>query len=236
MKDVMSFCQVFCNTFVETFGFLNVGDFINSLVHTKFIMLTLPTSFILFGVIEEWLGITSSVFISFGLMSIVELITGLWSSRIRNLPWSSKKFSRFGLKLFVWLSLIMVANSFKISYANLAGIQNMLIHNLFHWIHGVTVVYVAMEYMISIMENLSRITGKKDNKLLAFLKKKLDQFLGIADEFTTPKSFKTPNEVLVSPKEVTEPVKIDLDSSVVEDKPKVIDEVALEDKTLYEGE
>jgi hypothetical protein len=41
--------------------------------------------------------------------------------------------------------------------------------------------------MISILENLSVITGQKENKFLNLLKKKVDQWIGFADDVTTPK-------------------------------------------------
>lgn len=202
---------------VQNFGFINLSDFYYSMVHTKLLLFTLPTSFALFGVIEQWLGITPAMFISFGVMAVMELITGLWASRIKKIPWTSRKFSRFGLKILVWMSLIFVANSFKLSYENLKGVQNAAVYQLFYWIHGVTIVYVTLEYMISIMENLAKITGKKDNKLLAFLKRKLDQFLGEADKATIiPKTneLESPKVKQESPENpnVEVPVKI-------EDKP-----------------
>jgi phage-related holin len=208
-QNVGNFFKTVGEEIADTFGFTGVEDFFSSLVHTKLLLFTLPSALILFGFIEKWLGITSAIFIAFGVMAALELITGLWGSRAIGKKFSSKKFSRFGLKALVWMSLIMVANSFKTSYENLKGIQNVIIFQMFYWIHGTLVVYVAMEYMISILENFSKITGQKENKLLKFLKKKLDQWFETADNATDPNKVTGNNET-----------KIDVDLPVIEDKPQ----------------
>ena len=88
----------------------------------------------------------------------------------------------------------MVAHSFARSYENLAGIQNFITYNIFYWLHGVLVVYISFEYLISVIENYSKITGKNTNKLLMFLNKKLDQFLGAADAATSSVMVGIPEE------------------------------------------
>ena len=189
MKQIFEYVKMLGDGLVSDFGFNNLRDFYESMVHTKFLFLTLPTSIITFSVIQQWLGLSGAVFISFGVMAVMELITGLWGAKVTGTKLTSRKFSRFGLKILVWLSLILVANSFKISYQGLEGFQNLLIYQLFSWIHGVLVVYITMEYMISILENMGKINGETDNKLLTFLKKKLDQFLGAADNASDPNNF-----------------------------------------------
>ena len=136
---------------MSNFGFTDFADFFSSMVHAKLLFLTIPSSFLFFTFIEQWLGITSAIFMAFMVMAVLELITGLWGARAKGQRWSSKKFSRFGLKILVWLSLIMVAHSFASSYVDLAGIQNYIIYQIFYWLHGVLVVYISFEYVISIL-------------------------------------------------------------------------------------
>lgn len=198
------------NTFVQHFGFDNFTDFSNSMIHAKFLILTIPTSLFTFGFVEKYLGLTPAIFFAFFVLAVLELVTGLVASRARGEKWESRKFSRFGLKILVWLCLIMVAFSFKEGYETERGLQAGMIFQIFHWLHGVLIVYISFEYLISILENFSRITGKSNNKLITILKKKFDQFLGAADEYTTPKGTKdplkeekTPSERIKNPKEVT---------------------------------
>jgi hypothetical protein len=217
MKNLLNFFKSIGDYVVDNFGFDGWADFTTSMVHTKLLLFTLPSSFLLFGVVEQWLGITSAIFISFGVMAIVELVTGLWGARALKKKWSSRKFSRFGLKILVWLSLIMVANSFKVSYEGLKGIQNIVIFQMFYWIHGTLIVYISLEYMISILENLGKITGKGEGRMVKFLKKKLDQWFETADEMTDPNNIAGNNAV-----------KNDLDAPVLEDNSE-------DDQTPMEG-
>lgn len=175
-----------CNYIVSNFGFIDIADFVSSMIHSKLLFLTIPSSVFIFTLIEQWLGVTSAIFTSFLVGATMELITGLWAARVKGQKWSSHKFSRFGLKILVWLSLIFVVNSWKVSYADVQGLQGWIIFQLFTWFHGVLTVYVALEYIISVLENYSAITGKSTSKLTNFLKRKFDQLLGAADAATTP--------------------------------------------------
>lgn len=167
-----------CEQLVAHFGFDSLQDFINSMVHQKLLLFTLPTSLFVFGIIEKYFGITSAIFGAFVVLAVLELVTGIWGALAQKKKLKSKKVGRFGLKLLVWLSLIFVAHSFARSYDGLAGFQNILVFQIFSWFHGVLMVYVSFEYIISILENLGKITGKTNNRLINFLNKRLDKVLG----------------------------------------------------------
>jgi hypothetical protein len=169
----------FLNYVCHTFGFSDFSnDFLNSLVHFKFLLFTLPSSFIIFGLVEKVFGVSAAIFISFIVLAILELVTGLTASRVKGLKWESRKIGRFGLKILVWLSLIGVVHSFVLGYKELSGVQEFLIFQTFSILHGTILVYVTFEYLISVLENLSVITGQSNNKLLGFIKRKFDSFLG----------------------------------------------------------
>lgn len=186
----INYIQAKLNVFVSHFGFENLSDFINSLVHPKLILLTLPSTLIgfsLFAFIEKWFGLSYMVSVAFVVVLILELITGIAASLVKGVKISSTKFSRFGLKVIVWMGLMLVTNSFQLSYLGRTDIISTLTYNLFYTLHGFMVVYICIEYMISILENLSVITGKKENKFLTLLKKKVEQWYGISDDLSTPK-------------------------------------------------
>ena len=187
---IIKLIQIKLDDFVSHFGFENISDFFNSLVHPKLLLFTLPTTilgFSLFSLIEKWLGLTYMVFMALIVALILELITGLAASLKKGVKISSTRFSRFGLKVMVWMGLMLITNSFQLSYLERTDIISKLTYNLFYFLHGFLVVYIYIEYMISILENLSVITGQKENKFLNLLKKKVDQWIGFADDVTTPK-------------------------------------------------
>jgi phage-related holin len=111
-------------------------------------------------------------------MALLELITGLLAARYKGQRWSSRKFSRFGLKILVWLCLFLICNLFTLGYQTVEGVSAYTIHTVFSWLHGILVSYVSFEYLISIIENISKITGKSNNRLIKLLNKKLDGILG----------------------------------------------------------
>jgi hypothetical protein len=123
--------------------------------------------------------------IGFVVAAALELITGLWASRSKGLPWESRKASRFGLKIIVYLGLMLVINVFKLSFADASGFLNPIVNTIFYVLHTLVVVFVCFEYIISILENLSAITGKSNNKILTFIKKVFDRLLGYADTVIT---------------------------------------------------
>ena len=175
MKNVLS---NLCEELVCQFGFENLNEFMTSMVHHKLLLFTLPSSIFLFGVIEKYFGITSAIFGAFVVLAILELVTGVWGAVAQKKKLQSKKVGRFGLKLLVWMSLIFVSHSFAQSYEDLKGFQNVLVFQIFSWFHGVLMVYVSFEYIISILENLGKITGNTNNRLINFLNNRLDKVLG----------------------------------------------------------
>jgi hypothetical protein len=172
----------FLNYLTQTFGFSDFADFSQSFIHFKFLLLTMPSALIIGGFFERMLGITQAMIISFIVLAILEIVTGLSAARAKGIKWESKKFSRFGLKIFVWLCLMFVANSFAVGYAGTVGVLNYLAGNMFAYLHAVLVTYVCFEYLISVIENLSVLTGQSNNKLIGFFKRKFNRFLGESED------------------------------------------------------
>lgn len=170
----------FFNYIVTNFGFSNCSDFYGSILHPNFMLITIPLTG-LSAAFEKYFGLEHLTIISFGLLIFLELITGLLSSKVRNVKIESKKFSRFGLKVLVWLSLIFITNSLRLEYKNYTDTAGVIAHSMFSWLHTFLFIYINMEYLISVLENLGIITGNKKestnlvkqikNKLIDLLKK-----------------------------------------------------------------
>lgn len=138
---------------VDQFGFDCLHDFTTSMVHFKLLKITIPISF---GVatISSMFGFEETTMLAFLLMVIFELISGVAASVFEGKKIQSRKFSRFGFKLLTWLTLIFVTYSFSKQYDE--GVMNWLLSLL----NSTVVGYIMFEYIISIVENLERITGK----------------------------------------------------------------------------
>jgi PAS domain S-box-containing protein len=154
------------------FGFSNFNDFTSSIVHKNLMSRTIPYTGILTTIgyyVEHYIGLNSATMVAFFVLVMTELFTGIIASKKRGIRIESRKFSRFGLKLMVWISLFFVLNVFKMEYTNSSSATS----GVYEWLHIFIVGYVNMEYLISILENLGVITGKNYGSLIGLVKSKL---------------------------------------------------------------
>jgi len=168
----------FFNYIVTNFGFSNCSDFYGSILHPNFMLFTLPIAG-LSSLFEKYFGLEHLTIISFVVLIFLELITGLLSSKVRGVKIESKKFGRFGLKILVWLSLIFITNSLKLEYKSYTDAAGVVAYTMFNWLHTLLFIYINMEYLISVLENLGIVTGnkKETSSLIKFIKKKFSDFL-----------------------------------------------------------
>ena len=160
--------KTFLNYLVTNFGFTCTGDFQTSLIHKNLVLGLVPLAG-LSSIIETSFGLQGLTVLAFLILVILELLTGLIASRVRQEPIISKKFGRFGLKLLVWLTLIFVINTLKNEYHDGDGFSS-LASELFTWLHGTLFIYINLEYLISVLENLGVITGKSNKGLISLIK------------------------------------------------------------------
>jgi hypothetical protein len=167
----------FLDQLVSSFGFSCTSDFSNSIVHVNLLTLTIPLAGFS-ALVESFLGLQNLTILAFVVLITLELITGLVASKIKGEKIVSHKFSRFGFKIFVWLTLLYVVNTIKIEYSEQGGNFSTLASGFFTWLHGTLFIYVVIEYLISVLENLGVITGKNNDTLIIKIIKKLNSFLG----------------------------------------------------------
>ena len=169
----------FFNYIVNNFGFNCTHDFNNSIVHSNLLMVTIPVAGIS-SIMETSMGLHGLTVLAFVVLVILELITGIAASRARGEKIQSHKFSRFGLKVFVWMSLLFITNSIGLEYSGHDDVLSALAKGFFVWLHGTLFIYVTLEYLISVLENLGSLTGEKNKKtLITTIIEKLNSVLGI---------------------------------------------------------
>lgn len=164
---------------VTNFGFDHISDFNDSIIHSKLLMLTIPVAAIS-GVVESIMGLYGLTVLAFVVLVILELVTGLAAAKSRGEKIESHKFSRFGLKIFVWMTLIFITHSLELEYSDNKDLLSVLTKGFFGWLHGALFVYVTLEYLISVLENLGSLTNEKSKKtLITAIINKLNGFLGL---------------------------------------------------------
>jgi hypothetical protein len=169
-----------CNYIVSNFGFDDITDFMGSFVHKNMLLLSIPIAGIS-SVIETVFGLQGLTILAFVILVTLELITGLVAAKVKGLPIVSNKFGRFGLKVFVWLTLLFVLNSLKKEYHD-SGLFEGLASGLFTWLHGTLFIYINLEYLISVLENLGVITGKSNDGVIKLIRKKFKGLFSTKDE------------------------------------------------------
>lgn len=143
------------NDFVDMFGFDSFNDFTSSMIHFNLLKITIPFGGViaLFSHITGFEEMTTTAFL---VMVVFELVSGLLASKVEGKEIQSRKLSRFGFKLLTWLVLIFIVNAFAKQYQD-QGILGWLVEMLKDTVVG----YILFEYVLSIVENLERITGKE---------------------------------------------------------------------------
>lgn len=165
----------FLNYIVSNFGFTCTEDFNSSIIHSSVLPLTLSFAG-LSAVFETIFGLQNLTIMAFVVLVILELLTGLIASKVRGEKIVSHKFGRFGLKVLVWLALVYVTNSVKLEFINSNGVFDSLALVLFTWLHGSIFIYIVLEYLISVLENLGVITGTSNKTLINAITNKLNSF------------------------------------------------------------
>jgi phage-related holin len=150
---------------INNFGFENMNEFYNSFIHTKILHITIPLTF-LTSFFDALFGLNILTVLAFIILLVLELLTGLVASKIKNVKIESRKFSRFGIKLLTWLLLLFITNTFKIQY------ENETEYFYYRWLNSFVFMFVTTEYLISVLENISVISGKSYKKLISDIKQK----------------------------------------------------------------
>lgn len=107
------------------------------------------------------------------LVFFIELVSGIWASRVRGEPFESFKFSRFSFKCFYYLSIIAICYRFAISYENRGNSLGVVI---FDFMHLFFTVQIILENIVSISENYSVISGKPKQHWITTLVDKVNSF------------------------------------------------------------
>lgn len=155
--------------FINGFGYENINDLGSSMFNKKLLFILIPAAGIL-PFIEDILGIQFLTVFAFLLAMFLEVATGMGASFKEGKQITSRKFSRFGLKAFIWFAFLFIINAFRLQYQD----DNYLTAQFWEWTHSAFLSYITLEYLISIDENITRMTGKKSG-FIQVLKRKFNK-------------------------------------------------------------
>ena len=124
--------------------------------------------------VQVLFGLDALAFVALLVVMVAELASGIIASRFRKEPFSSMKLSRFSFKVTCYLILIFVTNSmanhFKASYEGVASA-------IFNWMYIFLTVQIVMENVVSVLENVSVISGKDKAHWITKIQSKIESLL-----------------------------------------------------------
>lgn len=157
-------------------GFEGVSDFMESSFHVKLLLFSFPVSAVS-AFIELYFGLQGITVFSFALLLGLELITGIASSLNQGEKISSRRFSRFIFKLCIWLCCFFILNSFA-KETEVGTISNYI----YTYFHSTLFIYITIEYLLSVLENMGRLSGKSTAPLVKAIRKKMEKYLDIEEK------------------------------------------------------
>ena len=159
-----------------TFEYASVSDFIKSLfpaLRYQHLTLLTVTLSVLSMIVDKVFGMSFLAFIMLVFIMAVELISGIWASKINKQPFSSTRLSRFSFKAACYLVLIAVPYVMSVSFKDHG---NHLAAGAFDWLYIFLVIHIVFENVVSILENISVITGKDKTFWIKKIQEKLNFF------------------------------------------------------------
>lgn len=160
---------------LKSFEFDSYADFFRSLAPSMKYQLT----FLLFWnsaittALQQITGLEAMAVISFAVIMLAELVSGLKASQVKKVPFTSMRFSRFLFKLFYYIALLFFTNQM---YSHYNAVGKVVPKEIFDWIHTYLVLHIGGENIISILENIGVIEGKPKAFYLDKIKDKLSSF------------------------------------------------------------
>lgn len=120
---------------------------------------------------QVFFGLSFPAVVGFGVIMIVELLSGIIASRTRKEQFDSGRLKRFGFRFGLYFVLISVPYLFE---SSLRERGSDLAAGAFQWIQVFLIVQIVFENTISILENIAVIDGKDKSAIVNKIKAKLE--------------------------------------------------------------
>lgn len=129
----------------------------------------------LLSLFEMIFGLGHMAVIAFAVLAMTELISGLYASlAIRRERLESWKMGRFVVKLALLMVVFYVLHQFAQGFRSK---QHALAAQTLDWLYMLVFIYSALEYLVSVLENIAVIGGKPNHTLIDAIKKRLNKWL-----------------------------------------------------------
>lgn len=159
-------------------GFVGWGEFFTSLLKPKLFLKVFPLLAILtplFVFIEDAIGLSSTLFMSFLGLNIVEFYTGIRASVSEGLPMASNKMHRFLVKTTAYVLVLGVFWQYSKHAGGSIGDQTAVgFYSVTYWL---VFNYISLILIRSIFENLHRMGVKEAAQIHNLVNNKVTRFI-----------------------------------------------------------
>lgn len=169
----------FLSKFLASYDYPSLKDFLLSLFPTwKYQIQT--TAFILSGLaagVNHLIGIGPALALAMVGGVIAEIASGIKASKSRGDAFESFRFSRCILKIVFWFALFYFVHAFEKEYLYRDHFMDVMAFLFFKSLFVGLMALFCIEYLTSILENLSVIDGKDKTYYINFIKSSFTNLL-----------------------------------------------------------
>lgn len=170
----------FLSKFLASYDYPSLKDFLLSLFPTwKYQIQT--AAFVLSGIaagVNHLIGIGPALALAMVGGVIAEIVSGIKASKSRGYAFESFRFSRCVLKIVFWFALFYFVHAFEREYILRDHFMDVMAFLFFKSLFVGLMALFCIEYLTSILENLSVIDGKDKTYYINFIK---DSFTNLLD-------------------------------------------------------
>lgn len=148
-----------------------ISSLMPSVKYNSITTLTLMSSSVAV-VVNLLFGLEHFAFIALLISMVAELTSGVIASYYRKDKFDSTKFSRFLFKAVYYLILIYITNNMAQGF-KMQGYDSAF--TAFHWIHLFITIQIVAENLVSIIENVSVISGNDKTHWIVKIQSKINE-------------------------------------------------------------
>ena len=118
------------------------------------------------GLVNYLFGVTPALAIAMFVAIVVEVITGIRASKRQGKQFESFRFSRCVIKILIWLAILYIIHAFKKEFAESKNWIDIAAYGFFNFTFVVCLTGFLVEYVTSILENVSVLKGKEKTAII----------------------------------------------------------------------
>lgn len=169
----------FLSKFLASYDYSSFKDFLLSLFPTwKYQIQT--AAFVLSGIaagVNHLIGIGPALASAMSVAVVVEIISGIKASKSQGDDFESFRFSRCVLKIVFWFALFYFVHAFEREYIVRDHFMDVMAYLFFKSLFVGLMALFCIEYLTSILENLSVLDGKDKTYYINFIKESFANLL-----------------------------------------------------------